>query len=335
MRVHIIRYGAFGDNLVITPVLREFKRQGWYVILEYSDRGEPIFRHNPNIDEFIYYPKDSKRVEELAGYWAEQKRKFNPDRTVNFSESLEVALALHPRSPRYNYSKTERFMLCNKNYYEYSMKFAGLDGKDFRPELFFKEEELEKARQYTDPAVFNILFCISGSGRHKAYPWADVLMGSILNQYSDVRIITVGDLRCKMIELHADRIVNLAGDVEIRTALALTGLVDCVISPDTGILHAAGSYATPKIGLLGHTTKENITKHFENDYSVESDSAAAECSPCFRLIYDMGLQCPVDTVTGAAFCMSKGIQPERIFEQVKKVYDERYIRRESAEFIAT
>jgi ADP-heptose:LPS heptosyltransferase len=50
--------------------------------------------------------------------------------------------------------------------------------------------------------------------------------------------------------------------------MALTKFVDLVISPDTGVLHASGCYDTPKIGLLGHTTIENITKYFKNDYSI-------------------------------------------------------------------
>lgn len=327
-RAYVVRLGAFGDNLVITPVLKELKNRGYHVILEYSDRGEPIFRNNPYIDEHIYYKKNSIPFEKLNGYWKNQAKKLKADKIINFSETLEVALAVHPRSPRYNYSKTERFMLCNKNYYEYSMNWAGLDATDLRPELYFDDKELTKVDSYLKKDMFNILICMSGSGKHKVYPWHDILVGSILNEYPDAYIITVGDLPCKIIEAHADRVTNLSGDINIRTAMALTKVVDLVISPDTGVLHASGCYKTPKIGLLGHTTIENITKHFLNDYSVESNSVLAECSPCFRLIYNMKQQCPVDPVTGAAYCMAKGIVPEEVFKKVKKVYDKHYARAE-------
>jgi len=320
-KVLITRYGAYGDNIVITPVLREFKQQGWKVIMDYSDRGEPIFRHNPNIDEHIFYKKDSVPINKLQDHWIKQNDKIKPDKYINFSETLEVALALHPRSPRYNYSKTERFMLCNKNYYEYSMKWAGLNSDNYIPELFFTKDEEIDAKQYLRSMKFNILICLSGSGKHKAYPWTEILMGSILNEFPDAHIITVGSYTCKMIESHAKRVTSLAGDIDIRMSLLLTKYVDLVISPDTGVLHAAGCYDTPKIGLLGHTTIENITKHFKNDYSVESNPVLAECSPCFRLIYNMKMQCPQDPVTGMAYCMSKGIPPEVVFEKVKQVYE--------------
>jgi ADP-heptose:LPS heptosyltransferase len=98
--------------------------------------------------------------------------------------------------------------------------------------------------------------------------------------------------------------------------MALTKEVDLVVSPDTGILHASGQFDTPKIGLLGHTTIENITKYFKNDHSIEAECA---CAPCFRLIYDWERQCPIEPVTYAAWCMSVGIPPEKVFERIMYV----------------
>lgn len=280
----------------------------------------------------MFYKSNSVPIEQLNDYWEEQKKKHRANIYLNFSETIEVALALHPRSPRYNYSKTERFMLCNKNYYEYSMKFAKMDSVDYKPELFFSKMEEINIKQYIRSNHFNILLNLSGSGKNKSYPWNEILMGSILNEYPDAHIITIGDVSCKLIELCADRVTNLAGDIDIRKSMLLTKHVDLVISPDTGVLHASGCYDTPKIGLLGHTTIENITKHFVNDFSIEADPALSECSPCFRLIYDMASQCPRDPMTGGAYCMSKGIKPEVVFDRIKLVkekYDSRKRTRET------
>ncbi len=100
--------------------------------------------------------------------------------------------------------------------------------------------------------------------------------------------------------------------------MCLTGLVDLVVSPDTGVLHASGAFGTPKIGLLGHTSIENITKHFINDYSIES---TASCAPCFRLIYDHVAQCPVDMDTTGAWCQAVGIPAETLVDRIEKVID--------------
>jgi len=263
-------------------------------------------------------------VKALQKHWDNQAKGIKADRIINFSESIEVALAVHPRSPKYNYTKDERRALCDFNYYEYTMKWAGLSWEtsdDLRPELYFHDKELEEASKHLlRPNHFNILVCYSGSGTHKAYTWMEAVMGDLL-KVKDIHIITTGDLKCKLLEFDHPRVTNLSGDVSIRTSMALTGLVDLVISPDTGILHASGCYDTPKIGLLGHTTKNNITKHFTNDLSMEADSLLAECAPCFRLIYNIKNQCPVDTKSGGAWCMSKGISPELVLEKVQKVYE--------------
>jgi hypothetical protein len=70
--------------------------------------------------------------------------------------------------------------------------------------------------------------------------------------------------------------------------------------------------------LLGHTSKENITKHFENCITLEAE---VPCSPCFSLIYDHDKQkCPIDEVTGAVACMGGGIDPMVIYRIIEKKY---------------
>lgn len=324
MHILVTRLGAYGDCLVLTPVLRELKAQGHEITMITSERGRDVFARNPHIDHLRFQESDKVPINDLKHYWTElNKDDIHADKEIHFSESIEVALAVHPRDPVYNYPKFERFLKCNRNYYEYAMEWAGLywKGKNINPELFFSTSELKTASKLLDYSKYNVLLCLSGSGKHKTYPWFEPLIGSILNEWPDAHVITVGDYICKLLEAKDDRITNLAGEVNIRTAMALTGMVDLVISPDTGILHASACYDTPKVGLLGHTTIENITKHFFNDYSIESDPEKAECSPCFRLIYNMQLQCPTDIHTKAAYCMAHGLQAERVFEQVKKAHD--------------
>jgi ADP-heptose:LPS heptosyltransferase len=169
---------------------------------------------------------------------------------------------------------------------------------------------------------------MSGSGNNKAWAHTEELCEKICNGFSDVHIITVGDYKCKIIEPNIEgRVTNLSGEIPMRTSMALTGLVDLVIAPDTGIIHASGCYRTPKICILGHNTIECITKHFENDYSVEADQKLAPCAPCLYLIYDMKLQCPVDdspreNSTGATWCMAKGVTIDMVYNKFLEVYAE-------------
>lgn len=335
MRILIIRQGAFGDVLCTTPVIRYLKDQGHEIHYLTSARGLKILKNNPNVDKVHYVKEDSTRSDDdLQKMWKDKENEINADKVINFTESIETNIALHPRSPRYNWTKKERRECANRNYYEEMFRWATnhldevlpLEGEDddhFAPEMFYDEEEILEAMKYIRSDNFNILVCLSGSGKNKAYPWMPSVIGDILKDIPEAHIITVGDENCQLLEVQDKRITNLSGKIDIRVSMALTGFVDLVISPDTGVLHASGQYGTPKIGLLGHTTIENITKHFRNDFSIESDARLAECSPCFRLIYSVSIQCPQDTVSHAAYCMSHGIPAETIKKKVIEVYGSR------------
>lgn len=331
----VIRLGAYGDMIIATPALKKIKELGYYVILNTGKRGTDVFKNNPNVDEYIFYD-DEQPPDSLDDYWKGLRERVNPDLYINFSESLECNVAIHPIQPAYNYTKRERIALADRNYYDATetwlqekaeLKDGRLPQLDLQklPELFFAEEEVKAAQDCLKPGKYNILWQLSGSGKQKVYPWADFVIGEVLKNYENVHFITTGDERCQMLESITDEeITNLSGRISVRTAFCLTSMVNLVVSPDTGVLHASGCYETPKIGILGHTTRENITKYFKNDYSVE---AQCDCAPCMRLIYDIDLQCPIELVTHAAWCMAEGIRPERLYGVIAARLDASGVKR--------
>ena len=324
MRILIFRSAAFGDCLVITPVLRYLHSQSHELIVVTSKRGMEVFKGNPHISKLIQH-KEEVPIDKLSDEIDYLQKKFKCDKVLDFSESIEVALSQHPRSPNYKLSKPERIARFNRNFYEYAFEHIheDWDGVDLTPELFFEDYELRDARKYLKKDCFNVLIGMSGSGSNKAWPYTESLCHLICKNYPDVHFITVGDMKCKLIEPQIEgRVINLSGEIPMRMSMALTKLVDLVIAPDTGITHAAGSHGTPLICLLGHNTKECITKHFLNDYSIEADPELAPCAPCLLLIYDMKNQCPVDELTHGAYCMSKGLPLDKVYNHFTQVYAE-------------
>lgn len=214
-----------------------------------------------------------------------------------------------------------------------------IDQSRYRPELFFDKDEkyqvyIDKdkngkeiyeqhtASEYIKNDKFNVLVGLSGSGANKAYPWMMDLCNSIMSDYPDVHIITVGDVRCQLLEnpINDWNITKLAGNIPMRMSMELTSMVNLVISPDTGLMHAAGCYDTPKICLLGHNTIECITKHFKNDYSIESNPDLAPCSPCLYMIYNINLQCPLNLVTRSSVCMADGLPLQVVYDRFQEVH---------------
>lgn len=317
----VIRYGAFGDSLIITPVLRKLKQMGYHVVVETSERGQDIFLDNPNIDEVLFRKSREIDEDEIRRHWEKLEDEHKPDKTINFTGSIENNLSLHPTDPEYAWSKKERIAKCDKNFYEESFKWADLavpeEPAGLRGEMFFNSDEHEMAQDHFNEDKFSILWCLSGSGQNKTYPWTEYVVGEIMTNLPDAEIVTVGNNRCSMIS--PEGVTNLSGQLSIRTSMLMTKYADLVVSPDTGILHASGMFDTPKIGLLGATTKENVTKHFVNDYSIEAD---CKCAPCFHLVYDSKIQCPIEPVTKATWCMAEGLKPERVWEEVRYVWQD-------------
>lgn len=322
MRILIFRSGAFGDLVCITPVIRNLHSKGHELYVVTSKRGMEVLKNNPHIHRLIQH-KEETPIDKLSENIEYLRKQFKCEKVYDFSESIEVSLSQHPRSPNYKLSKPERIARFNRNFYEYSFEHIGEPwaGVDLKPELFFDKNEITEAESYLKHDAYNILIGMSGSGNNKAWPWTESLAHKICENYPDVHIITVGDEKCRLIEPEIEgRITNLSGKIPMRTSMALTNVVDLVIAPDTGIIHAAGCYETPKICLLGHNTKECITKYFKNDYSIEADEKLAPCAPCLFLIYDMKLQCPLSPQTGGSICLSEGIPMLKVYERFEEVY---------------
>lgn len=333
MKILLWRTGAYGDVLITTPLIRHLHNQGHQIFYVTGDRGFEVLKNNPHVFKLLKNDESVKN-ENLGDHIQWLKEKNRCDRVIDLNESIEVALSQHPRSADYKLPKQERIRRFNRNFYEYCFEHAGEEWKQrlgtdpqlevsFRPELFFDQSELDQARKHLKPDNFNVLIGLAGSGNNKAYAWIMDLCNSIQKNHPSVHLITVGDVRCQILEDSIDNvnITKLSGNIPMRQSMALTSMVNLVIAPDTGIIHAAGCYDTPKICLLGHNTIECITKHFTNDYSIEADPQLAPCAPCLYMIYDMKQQCPLSPTSGGSICMTEGIPLQKVYNRFQEVYE--------------
>lgn len=327
-RVCIARYGALGDAIIMTPLIRQLAQDGYAVTLNISSYCAPVFDGNPHISNILIQEKDLIPNHLLGRYWAFWETQY--DHYINLSESIEGdLLVVEGRAPFFT-SKTWRERNCNRNYYDYTMLRGGypeITGR--RGELFFTEAEERRARKYFAPLAgnFTIVWALNGSSHHKIYPMMEPLLREWLREHPEARCITTGDPRAKESEFSHPQMIPTIGNWSVRESLISTKYAQCVVGPETMMTNAAGCWATPKIVLLSHSTRENLTKYFENDYSLEPSVEIAPCYPCHQLHYTKE-SCPVgemrDSMTGeilgqAPVC-SMGITPERIMEQLDRIY---------------
>ncbi len=333
----IIRYGALGDTVWVTPVLRLLKKKGYHIVYNCTPYSAQVLQENPFIDEFLLQEKDAIPNKDLGPYWDYIGKDF--EKVINFSHSIEGALLKCEGSEEFKWSDSRRHKECNVNYMDATLKRAGIKRSGLLPELHFTEQEKMMARVFRDHFRdrFLIEVSLSGSSFHKTYPWLPYVMNELHGKYEDITVVTVGDYMCKLLENWQHKnTYNKSGIFTVRQSMILTKYVDLVLGPETGILNAASCYDTPKIVFMSHSSVENLTKYWENCTSLRAKKCS--CQPCHRLIYTLNNTCPLESVRlpgehGIAdikipVCMSK-IRPEDVFEAIEKHYKEWKERRKN------
>lgn len=332
----VIRYGAFGDMVIATPLFKKLKEDGYRVTLHCTPRGVPVIRNNPHIDEIWLQPEGVIPVNELDYHWEKISKGF--DKVVNLSETLETKFLFASTQKEYNYPQAKRRRLSgHENYYDYVLKCGGYTPDHSLPELYPTDIEQAMGAYFraNHRDEFLLMWALNGSSLHKVYGYAPMVANTLMKNYKDIRVVTVGDYTCKLIESDfAPRAIKRSSEWDIRSAMLMTQWVDCVISPETGILNAAGCYDTPKIGMLTHSNKTNLTQHFKNDHSVQAE---CDCSPCHRLLYipDCERDCPkhnlgFDDIVGrdveVPIC-TISYDPHKIYALIEKIYLEWHEKR--------
>ena len=281
MRCLVIRHGAYGDVIMASCVLPYLRRDGYEITFYTNTRGKEVLQHNPHIKGFIEHKDDSIPIQDLDEHYDKVARNF--DRTVCFTGNTieNEMLWAFPQKEYFLSHEERRKLVGNKNYYDLHLWHAGYKPKRPQGELYFSKEEKAAVSNFKRDKHFNIVWALSGSSVHKAYRYFEPVARAFLDRHKDAWIYTVGDYVSKLLTFQHERVVNtMHTEISFREAMILAKYGDLVIGPETGLMLAAGCFKTPKICLLTHSGKSQLTKYWDNDYSMQAE---CECSPCHLL----------------------------------------------------
>lgn len=347
-RVLVIRYGAFGDLVMITPVLRLLKEDGFHVTANIGVQWKDVLLRNPNIDEFIDHDYRAVPNADLPRHWELLSKGYRLtgwrnvidgknayakvaepfDSVINLTGSVETGLLVaEGRDKRYDLQHEERHRLFNVNYYDRTLELSGYGHmRGVLPELYFSPEEETWAQKFMRQQFgkFVILWSLSGSAFHKAYVHADPVAREFLNKHQDACTVTVGDDFCHMLEWRHSRTIAKAGKWPIRKSMVLAKHVNLVIGTETGVMNASACFDTPKIVLLSHSSEENLTKHWKNCTTLVP---AVACHPCHQIHYSR-TSCPTDEESLAPVCAA-AIKPEELYTAIEAEYAKWKIKKEA------
>jgi ADP-heptose:LPS heptosyltransferase len=307
----VIRLGAIGDCIVITPLLKLLKQDGFHVTVYTKKTGMEVLKCNPNIDKLILFP-DKENADTFF-----PKIEGQYDKVVNLSGSIEGDIARITKGNEHHLKSREAIRkACDVNYYDHTNKKGGYETTGLTGELYFSPLEHSEAKRFIKKfkGRFVILWSLAGSSYHKTYPYSEYVARALL-QYPNIVILTIGDAIAQLLEWNLPNTKNYADKWSLRKSMIMTKYVDLVIGPDTGILHAAGCFDTKKILLLSAVSENNIAEHWKNKKVL---SAPVPCNPCFRIVYNRD-GCPLEPGLNSPVCMS-GLPAKLVFNAIEEVY---------------
>jgi predicted SAM-dependent methyltransferase/ADP-heptose:LPS heptosyltransferase len=311
----VVRYGGFGDMLQMSSILPGLKREGYHVTVMTTPMGQSPLIADPHIDAWIIQDNNQVPNPELHVYWEHWRKKF--DRWVNLSEATEASAIAYPgRSPYYWTDRARRSYFGRVNYLELIHEIAGIDDAPnivFYPTPEEKQWAEEQYRQFGDRPV--IVWSLSGSSFHKAYPWTDNVVARLMLE-TDAVVVFVGDIACQILEQgweNEKRVLCTSGKWSIRQTLAFAQHAEVVVGPETGVVNSVGFNAfVHKVILLSHSSEYNLCKGWVNYKALTPKDAP--CYPCHKMHLTKE-SCVEDQETGAALCAAR-ISPDDVFEAI-------------------
>jgi ADP-heptose:LPS heptosyltransferase/predicted SAM-dependent methyltransferase len=325
-RCLVIRYGAIGDALMVSSILPRLKEQGYYITFNCTSATKNVLLHDPNIDEWLIQEQDFVPNAHLGPYWEQIRFDGRYDQIINLCESIEGGLLTLPgRLQHYYPDESRRRLFATVNYLERTHDIAGVP-HEFSPKFYMTAEEDKWARKTVEACKTPVVaIAVNGSALHKVYPWTQIVVAWLL-QKTPAHVFLLGD-KGQSVEIQkaitdalekesidSTRLHPMCGKWDLRQNLSFVQYASCVLGPETGMLNAVCTESVPKVVMLSHSSKENLTKHWKNTIALEPDKERCPCYPCVRLHYSWQY-CNQNETTQAAQCASS-ITPETVFQSV-------------------
>lgn len=319
--------GAYGDQGFKLPALRVLRSTFEDIWVSGDYRAKEALEGTGLVDHFVVKPKD-------FGTWdIAEKRRFLLDAVGNleFHHNLQThscipgRLCFHkgadPNADRPLEWKRE--INKDKNYFdEMSLHLQIPEAVGVRPATLISSREQQWLAEFrADYGIPDDAFLLgwqfTGSTIPKWYPFFDkVIQHSIMANHPEVYVVGLGDLKAKFRwpkEKHGGRFINLYDLVSFREAYLLTSIMDCFVTPNTGVFIFSQCFPrTPKI-LLSTLVAGYHCCCGDETTVIQSEAA---CSPCYNIILD----CEHDGDNPWLKCMGK-IAPSRVITAIERTIE--------------
>lgn len=305
MKILIIRFSSIGDIILTTPVVRCIKKQlGAEVHYLVKKSFANVLQNNPYIDKFHFFETwDDTLIKTLKA------EKF--DKIIDLHKNIRskrVIVALDVPALSFDKLNVQKwFMTALKinflpklhlvDRYFRALEKLGIQNDDKGLDYFVDPENEFRVKSYIREAGLisqsgYIAMAIGSAQRTKVPPLE--IYTKIINQLQ-IPVVLLGGPGDAFFgnqivgELPQKTIINVAGNFKLGESVAFIKNAQCLITPDTGLMHAGAAVGTPIIVLWGNTIPEfGMHPYFAGNNTemyFNQEVKDLACRPCSKIGY--------------------------------------------------
>ena len=252
---------GFGDALMLTPVLREMKRRkpDEPIHVACMEAQRQVFLGLPYVDGFVDYPVALDRIGEFIEILTlEHSVEFNEDaKKEHMTDRFAHAVGFHLTGD-WTAEKKAELVLSDD---ERSWAAATFPRNGGKRRLGVHVQAGARIRTYPISQLVPELNKMTGEG------WEIAFLGS------------PGEFRAEKL---APGMVDMSRHgLTWRQTCAFMTTCDCLVAPDSSLMHAAGALDIPCVALFGPFDWKLRTAYYDSVFALHGDGACP-MAPCFH-----------------------------------------------------
>lgn len=232
---------------------------------------------------------------------------------IGYKGDCRTSLLTHPVAYRPN--KEQEHLVGT---YKHLLQPLGIERSTTLPTLVVLDEEIQLAYQRLTRLGIDISKTIVGINPGAAYGSAkcwlperfEEVIRSLLEMDPDVSVLVFGDLGGaslvkEICQKFPARVINLAGQTNVRELMALIKICSVFLTNDSGPMHIADALGTPLLALFGSTNAVATGPYIQKNIIHKK----VACSPCYKRV------CPID------FRCMKAIHAQEVHQKLAELLD--------------
>ncbi len=286
----VIKPGAVGDLLQMTPVFRAIKKSApssRTTLVVGSASTASLFRHDPNVDSIVIYDRANTSLTDL---W-KKLRKERFDLVLNFQRSnlraWFLASAAFPCRVLVYHKTRDRTVHAVVNYLE-TLTPLGIPATDTTLKLSLGEASRSLAGDifHSNDLVDRPVIALNPGATHAVNRWPTTMFAALADRIQDelgAHAIVIGGpddvaLAEEIIAFCRHKPLSLAGKTSLLQLGAVLERCSALVSGDTGPMHMATAVGTPVVALFGAADPARTGPVGTGHRIVQANSVA--CVPC-------------------------------------------------------